>query len=152
MRLRRVGAAGFTLIEMLAVLAILGSVAAGVTVALRPVRERSLLARSVVTLTDLIARARSAAVRDGRPVLLRFDPEQRTIMIEGTGARASLDTAVTLTLTTAREAGIGTDQAILFLPDGTGSGGLLRLEIAKSGTVARDLRVSWLTGTVTDER
>ena len=149
---RRAAQAGFTLIEMLVTLAILGGLASGAAVALRPVRERSLIARSGATLADMVARAHAAAIREGRPVLLRFDQEQRSVAIDGTGIRTRLDPSVTLTLTTAREAGAGTEQGIVFLPDGTGSGGRLQLTLTGAGTATRTLRVSWLTGAVIDER
>lgn len=144
--------AGFTLVEMLVVLAILGLSAAGAVTALGPMRDRGLLARSNAAMTGLIARAHALSIREGRPVWIHFDLDNHTATVTGTRLRTSWDRVVTLSLTTAREAGTGTDQGILFLPDGTGSGGRLRLEIANSNARVRTLRVSWLTGTVTDER
>lgn len=146
---RGFAAPGFTLIEMVAVLVILAGAAAIVGIAARPLRDRSLVARSARAIEDLIVKARALAIRDGQPSLIRFG-EAGTIAIAGTRHRIQLDPALALAVTTARAAGGADAQALLFLPDGTGTGGVLRLTIAGRDAPGRTLRVSWLTGIVSD--
>ncbi|MEE7502568.1 prepilin-type N-terminal cleavage/methylation domain-containing protein [Methylobacterium mesophilicum] len=148
-RARSFSAPGFTLIEMVVVLAVLAGAAAVAGVAARPLRERSLVARSARTIEALVVRAQALAVRDGRPSLVRF-AEAGAITIPGTRHRVQLDPALTLSVTTIREAGPADEQALMFLPDGTGTGGVLRLAIAGRDAPTRTLRISWLTGAVTD--
>ncbi|TGE01038.1 GspH/FimT family pseudopilin [Methylobacterium nonmethylotrophicum] len=144
--------AGFTLIEMLVVLAVLAVSAALVPLAVGPVRERNLLARSSASLADLIARARATAIRDGRTTRLVFDLEHRTVLLAGTSRRVRLDPSLDLILTTAQEAERDGRRALLFLPDGTATGGRLRVTIAGGRAPGRSLSVSWLTGAVSRER
>jgi len=142
-------APGFTLIEMTVVLAILAGAAAVIGIAARPLRERSLVAQSVRAVGALIVRAEAMATREGRPSQIRF-AETGSIEITGTRYRVRLDPAVTLTVTTAREAGRAGEQTLIFMPDGTGTGGVIRFAVTESETPSRTIRISWLTGAIFD--
>ena len=148
-RERGSSAPGFTLIEMVVVLAILAGAAAVVGVAARPLRDRSLIARSARTIEALIVRAQALAVRDGRPRRVQFDATG-VITIPGTRHRVQLDPALALAVTTTRDAEQADEPTLMFLPDGTGTGGVLRLTIAGRDAPGRTLRISWLTGVITD--
>ncbi|UHC17856.1 prepilin-type N-terminal cleavage/methylation domain-containing protein [Methylobacterium currus] len=143
---------GFTLIEMLVVLAILAVSAAVVPLAVGPVRERTLLARSSAALADLIARAHAAAIREGHTTRLDVDLEHRTVVLAGTSQRIRLDPSLDVFLTTAQEVGRDGRRSLLFLPDGTATGGRFRLSIAGGRAPGRSLSMSWLTGAVSRER
>ena len=139
---------GFTLVEVLVVLAIVALAMGLVGTAVRPVRERNLLVRTTAALADLMAQARDDAIRTGVPRRLIFDPSERAVFVAETGRRLRIDSGIALTLIAAVEVSSDRRPTLLFLPDGTGSGGRLT---ARSGSTERTLRISWLTGAITDE-
>jgi general secretion pathway protein H len=128
-------AAGFTLIEMLVVLAVLGAVLA-VTVGAMPRHGGTLdLANAADGVADALRLARARAIATGRPVLFAVLPGGTGYTMDGQ-ARA-LPPSVQLAT-----AG---PPAISFGPEGDASGGTLQLA---SASRAVQLRVDWLTGRV----
>ncbi len=113
---------GFTLVEMLVVVALLAAVAL-LLAGRMELRSSDPLTRSVNRLERLIAAKRIEALRSGRPVLVRR-PE----------LEAELHPEVRL-----EASGL----PFTFRPDGSASGG--RLALAVRGK-ERALRLDWLTG------
>ncbi len=127
--------AGFTLIEILVVLVILGlalSIFAGFV-------NRGHTTLDLTTGADGLANtlrlARAEAITRQVPVTFALAPDGRFYVLDG--KRKPLPQAVTLTM-----AG---QTAIRFAPDGSSSGGAIRLA---AGVQTRTVRVDWLTGRV----
>lgn len=142
------GSSGFTLIEMLIVLVILGLATAVVGLAVPEWRARSALREAGAEVERLLAQARGTALRQQSPVLVRFDPEDRRIGIPALDRWQTVPAGVDLTLTGAAIAPGGDTPALLFLGDGSSSGGVLTLN---RGDLRLALRIAWLTGTVRQE-
>ncbi|MGK9230387.1 prepilin-type N-terminal cleavage/methylation domain-containing protein [Inquilinus limosus] len=142
------GSAGFTLIEMLIVLVILGLAMAVVGLAVPDWRARSALREAGAGLERLLTQARDAALRQRTPVLVRFDPEDRRIGIPALDRWQAVPDGFELTLTGAAIEPGGDAPALLFLGDGSSSGGVLTLA---RGDHRLALRIAWLTGGVRQE-
>jgi len=143
----RRGEAGFTLIEVLVVVAVIG-LAIGLVAARGPSRSPALEARAAAGEVALALRqARGLAVASGRRVTFALDVARHAYRIDD-GPVRPLPPAVALAMTAAAgEAGEGaTAGAIGFLPDGSSSGGRIRLA---AGAARRLVAVDWLTGRVT---
>lgn len=141
-------ARGFTLIELLVVLACLGLISVLATGALpkaggeREVRAAATQARSA------LVRARARAILKGSPVAVEIDVRNRTLAVPGEARPLRLPERAVVHLWT------GADQVvaaytgrILFRPDGSATGGLLRLAAAEEGA-GWDVSVNWLSGRV----
>ncbi len=129
----RVASMGFTLIEVIAVIAILG-LALSVVASFAPRRHGGLdLVNAADGLVETLRSARAKAIARQTPVLFAPTTDGRGYAVDGI-VRA-LPAAIVLTAET----------AIRFAPDGSSSGGVLRL--ASDGS-ARVLRVDWLTSQV----
>lgn len=139
--------AGFSLAEMLVVFAVLGLVTGLAGLALEPARRNRQLAGAVLSLTKLAAMARDGAIRSGVSHHLIFGPSERTVLIPELGRQMRLPGEVTLALTTAVEIAASDQPSILFLPDGTGSGGRVTVTL---GERSQTVHVSWLTGAITN--
>ncbi len=132
------GDRGFTLLEMLAVVAVLG-LALGLVLSRGPMRSPALEARAAAdSITQALRAARAQAIAEGRPVAFVLDARRHEYMTEGALAHA-LPIAPTVTIT-APAAGIR------FAPDGSSSGG--RIAVEDQGH-AVSVSVAWLTGRVT---
>jgi general secretion pathway protein H len=137
---------GFTLVELLVVLAILGLLA-GLIVARGPVRSgRVDLDAAATDLTSALRLSRSEAVVERRPIALEFDLAQHRWR-DGTGESHAVPPTIGIDLVTIagdtkRETGIG---RIRFEPDGSATGGTIRLSLGTRITV---ISVNWLTGDI----
>lgn len=133
--------AGFTLIEVLVVFAVLGLVA-GLVAARGPSRSAALDLRAAsgeVARALRLARTRAIAGNAAVPVVL--DPVEASVRV-GDGPPRRLAAGIGLSVVTAAGAGLPT---ILFAPDGSSSGG--RVELAAGGRRVQ-VGVEWLTGRV----
>jgi len=131
---------GFTLVEMLVVLTILGLVGA-VVLTRGPSHSAAVDMRSAsTTVAGALRLARSRAIATNRPTLVRFDTGHATLQVGADPARI-LPAGIAMAVVTAQEQG----SAIRFLPDGSSTGG--RVELAGEGRTAR-VGVDWLTGRV----
>jgi general secretion pathway protein H len=136
---------GFTLIEMIVVLAILGLVLAMVA-ARGPLGLHTLTARAAANeLASGFRQARARAIADNRPVAVNIDLAAHRWRIDAdrpTNLPRDLDIAV---LTVAGQT-VGGDLAdIRFLPDGSSTGGRVEL---KDGRRRMRIGVDWLNGRV----
>lgn len=135
--------AGFTLLELLLVLAILGLVAALVLPALRRPPDNLRLEAASRTLASALRLSRAQAIARNTDVVLTIHADRR--MFESSaGSAIQLDHEISVEMIFAaperrgRAAG-----AIRFFPDGTSSGGEIVLTLDKRR--AR-ISVNWLTG------
>jgi general secretion pathway protein H len=135
--------AGFTLIEVIVVLAVLGMVA-GLVLARGPQRSAALemrAASSAVAQTLRVARTR--AIMSNQRVTVAFDPRAATLRV-GTAAARSLPPGIAMSVITTADLA-GAQAGIAFLPDGSSSGG--RVQLAR-GAQHVQIGVDWLTGRV----
>lgn len=137
--------AGFTLIEMIVVLAIL-SFALVLITGFRPLRSRSLeINTAAADIAAQMRLARSAAIAGNRPVAVEFDLAGHSYHT-GNAARRRLSPNFSLELLTIlgerRDANIG---GIRFNPDGSSTGGRI---VISDGSQRLAIGVDWLTGRV----
>lgn len=144
---------GFTLIEMMVVLALIAVVTAASSMVLSSGRSGRVVASATAGLVGELTRARIDAIRSGRPRSVAFDPETRSFFRTGRPPLPIPD-GVRMELTTARQSlgarSVGSGPVgttIAFLPDGRSSGG--RIEIAMEDA-RRVVTVNWLTGVITE--
>lgn len=142
-------AAGFTLIEMLAVIVLIAIAASVTAVALRG-RARGQLDATAQRVAAGLRDTRTRAMATGKPQWFSVDLRARTFAAPGREPRAWPNGA-TLKVTSAaedvRQAGVA---RIRYFPDGSSSGGNIVL-VDEHRSVRVD--VDWLTGAVTvDQR
>ena len=129
----RAESAGFTLIETIVVLTILG-LALTIVAGFLPRRNTTLeLSGATSRVANAMRIARSRAIAESREVPFVVTPDGHV-----DNGLVNLGPSVSMVLT---------DQpAILFAPDGSASGGTIHVRVAGK---ARLIRVDWLTGRVT---
>jgi general secretion pathway protein H len=162
--LRNKGQAGFTLIEVLVVLVVLG-IAAALLAMHGPQRSPGLDLRTASEeVAGTLRLARTRAIAGNRVVGVTFDVAARSVKLDGTAARTlppGVGIVVTATLggtvgggtvgdeaaddETPSKAVGGRLAAIRFAPDGSSTGG--RVELLGRGRRV-EVGVNWLTGRV----
>ena len=138
---------GFTLIEVIVVLVILG-LAGGLVMARGSSRSAGLdLRLAGNAVSGALRLARTEAISRNTPVSVVFDQGTGTVRI---GARPllSLPAGVAMAVITTADSSAGAQAAISFLPDGSSTGG--RVELAAGSRRVRVV-VEWLTGRVAAE-
>lgn len=131
---------GFTLIEMIVVLAVLALVA-GLVLTRGPQRSAALEMRAAsAAVAQTLRLARSRAIAGNQPVPVQFDPRAAAFRL-GSDPVRSLPRGFALAVTVAE----GQGASILFLPDGSSTGG--KVALAGGGRAAQ-VGVDWLTGRV----
>jgi len=142
--IKRHAAAGFTLIEMMVVLGILGLMLALVPSALSIAIPGQQLRAATNQLADDLRDARARAVLGGEPTAVAIKLEGAGQRVGTTGARLPRDT--TILVQNAPAASIVDDVAsVSFFPDGSASGGTIGLS---AGGRTYTITVDWLTGRV----
>jgi len=138
-------AAGFTLLEMLAVILLIGIAAAAVAVAVSQGLSSARVRAASVELAAALRATRAQAIVKGKDQL--FDLDIKTASYHAAGGReVKLPQGMRLSITSARE-----DQPdshtgrIRFFPDGSSTGGHI---ILQRGERRWQVNVAWLTGAV----
>jgi len=139
-------ARGFTLIELLVVLTVIALI---VTLA-TPMIQRAVPGVEIKTaaegLRSELRLARSIAIRDNRETWLSIDVDAGLYRRGDAGRVRTVAPAIRLTLLTARREQIDETQGrIRFFPDGTSTGGAVRL---RRDAYAYEVAVDWFDGRV----
>ncbi len=140
---RSVGDAGFTLLEVIVVIVVLGLMV-GLVVQRGPSRSPTLDLRAAAEeVTRTLRLARTRAIATNRAVVFRLDVVGHAYAVDGAPPR-SLPAALALGIVAIAPGAAGTP-SISFAPDGSSSGGRIAM-----GEGARhiDIGVDWLTGRV----
>jgi general secretion pathway protein H len=140
------GEAGFALIEILCVLAIIGMLAAIILPAIPRATSRARLKSYAVETAALLKADRNSALRRQIQVATLIDAPQRSIRSGVTGRVIRLPGDVTLdAILASRCADRNAGRSIDFFPSGMSCGGTIALSRPGMGF---EVRVNWLTGGV----
>jgi general secretion pathway protein H len=140
------GEAGFALIEILCVLAIIGMLAAIILPAIPRATSRARLESYAVETAALLKADRNSALRRQIQVATLIDAPQRSIRSGVTGRVIQLPGDVTLdAILASRCADRNAGRSIDFFPSGMSCGGTIALSRPGMGF---EVRVNWLTGGV----
>ena len=143
-------AAGFTLLEMLVVLAIVGLVLAIVPPNLMKGTGAQALKADTRLIVSGLQYARTRAISQNIPVALVIDPQTRHFSIDGRQQIGTFSASTEFSALNGQQVWqTGTRTAIQFLPDGGSTGGEILLSYHET---KYRLSVNWLTGAVTTSR
>lgn len=136
--------AGFTLIEMLVVLVILG-MAGALLLARGPARSAGLEARAAASeILETLQLGRSRAIATNRPVMVTLGLHTHRLVLDGV-PRPVLPNSITLAAVMADGRVPAGDAIFMFAPDGSASGGHVAVA---SGGRRIGMTVHWLTGRI----
>lgn len=131
---------GFTLLEMLVVILLIGIAAGllglGVRQGLQVAKER----RVVAQMVEALRATRASAIVSGQAARTQFDLQGRSFQAPGRASQR-WPAQVQVTLRSAEQAG----PAVVFYPDGSSTGGNLLLA---NGSRRWRIDIGWLTGSV----
>ncbi|QLP98776.1 MAG: GspH/FimT family pseudopilin [Rhodoblastus sp.] len=139
---------GFTLVETLAILAVLALVAAVSTPLLRPPSDGLVLRRAAHEMAAALRATRARAILRNEEADFAIDLA-RNVYSASSLSETSLPAGTTLSLVVAKleraavEAARDPRQAVRFYPDGTSSGAAIELKLRRA---AAAVNVNWLTG------
>lgn len=139
---------GFTLLELLAALAIAGLVLAVSVPASARLYESMQYRKAVRDVITLFASARYKAINTGRSQSIEVRPRQRELRLNNTVKQ--LPAGVRLSVESAGELNRGNVGIIRFYPEGGTSGGSVSVENANGSGVK--VNVDWLLGRVSQEK
>jgi len=139
---------GFTLLELLAALAIAGLVLAVSVPASVKLYETMQYRDAVRDVVTLFASARYAAITSGRAQNVEVHPTKRELRLNDTVKQLAGD--VRISVDSARELNQGDVGIIRFYPEGGTSGGSVKIENPNGSGVK--VSVDWLLGRVTQEK
>lgn len=142
-------AAGYTLVEMLVVLVLLGMAAAMSLPYATSSGQAQKLDATASQLATLFRQAQTVAYVTNRDVRVSFERDSRKWLVNGTSPQLELDRSLTVIALTVEGQVSEKEISYRFFPSGGSSGGRVVLEVNKN-KVAIDL--NWLTGAVTWKR
>jgi general secretion pathway protein H len=138
--------AGFTLVELLVVLAVIALVVAVMPAAISAGQPGAQLRKFAQSLSDDLRELRILALSSNQETLFVLDPESRRYLLLPTRTNKPLPRNLSVKLQSSRLGTAAHPVDIHFYPDGTSSGGELVLSL---GGASRRITASWLTGRVT---
>ena len=137
---------GFTLLEIICVLAIVGLLAALALPAIPRGTSRARLEAYALDIAALLKGDRNAAIRTRGPMATLLNAEAQVVRSGATGASVQLPSDVSFDAILAKRcAGRAAGTTIDFFPSGMSCGGTIAL--SRQG-VSFEVRVNWLTGGV----
>lgn len=140
--------AGFTLLELLVVLVLAALTVAVVGGSAQAYMERARYHQTVRDVASLVVKARTLSLREGRSIMVTFDPASRRLIADG---QWQIGFPETLQIKwSAMERGVGAAPSqdvtlFLFNTDGGAQGGSLSVLRAGHGVM---FRVNWLLGSI----
>lgn len=134
--------AGFTLLELLAVLVILALAVSAVLSVGRNSLETARVRSFLVQAQSLFRDARTAAIENRVETAVVIDTRSRRLVFPAAGRSVEMPRGVSLDATVARPAGNGFP-AVRFFPSGGSTGGELAFQFRGRSYA---LRINWLTG------
>jgi len=141
--------AGFTLLEMLCVLAVIGLILAIAAPAPNNTSASGLRSLSIATAA-LLKSDRTAALKTGESIATQVDVDQLVFRSGASNRVLAIPPGVKVSTALARRCDrSATKGTIIFFPDGASCGGVITLE--RSGD-AYEVRVNWYTGLPTTVR
>jgi general secretion pathway protein H len=132
--------AGFTLVELLVVMGIMGLILAGVLAA-KPKTAATRVAVAARAIAASLQLARTQAMASNAETVVRIDVERRQFGVAG--SMHALPRGMTVAMTVAETERIADSGGMRFYPDGQSSGGEIVLML--EGRASR-IAVNWLTG------
>ncbi len=141
-------ACGFTLVELMAALAIAAVIMAVAVPASMKLYDSMQYRQTVRDVVTLFASARYEAVNSGRAQNVEVHPQERWVRFGS--EKSQLPGNVSVTVHAARELNYDGLGVIRFYPEGGASGGGVDIE-TDSGRGVR-IEVDWLRGSVSQER
>lgn len=138
--------AGFTLLELLVVLALASLMASAAILWVPGMGDRMAVAKTADKIERLLSGAEMAAVRSGSDRQVTLDMQSNRYLLVATDKTLEIDPSVIVRWVSAAEAGSGSLRgAIAFFGTGGSSGG--RIEVRR-GSFLVAVEVDWLTGKV----
>lgn len=137
---------GFTLLELLVVLAIAATMAALAPMAFDKLRDSSEYRNTLRTIMADMRSARHQAVTRGNEVRFHVNLEQRTYGVDGQTPHKLPDSLEMRVVVADQEIASNQEAAIAFLPAGGATGGSVDVVRASGGGIR--MRVDWLSGRV----
>jgi general secretion pathway protein H len=140
------GEAGFTLLELLAVVAIIAVVTGAFMLRPGSGRPAAELAAISGAVASVLRSARAEAMAAGGERVVLLDTAARRVAVEG-GRRAvaiAPDIALTATGAASEQRGAG-QVSVRFFANGSSTGGALKLQ---RGQHVHEVRINWLSGRV----
>ena len=135
--------AGFTLIEVIAVMLIIALVAS-LAVTMMPGTGRAGLKAVTLQTASLLRRERLGAILTGRDREVSLDGERRVLVGDG-GDIVALPRDIVLDILGADALWSGRQAVVRFYPDGASTGAVLKLSRERA---EYEIRVNWYTGGV----
>lgn len=140
---------GFTLVELLVVMAILGFMAALVPMAYVPMRETAEYRDAVRAVMDAMRSARHQAQLEGREATLDVQLDQHRVGVDGQNWYVLPESLGLRAVVADQEVAPDGSMSIRFLPRGGATGG--SVDVLRSSGDGVRLRVDWFSGRVEQE-
>ena len=138
---------GFTIIEMLIVLTIIGIITAGLAPSFAPQLERAKLQSCLRDISSGLRQARGLAQISGREVVFSINLNTKTYTFSNAAKTFKLPKEFSFSIFTVSNEILNSDNGgVRFYPDGSSSGGRIQVQ---TSNISLLIDVNWLTGKVT---
>ena len=140
---------GYTLVEPLLVITLIAILLAVAVPRIPTGATETQVRASAREMAATLRAARGQAINSNKPVPFVLDTEKRTYRV-GDGADRSVPLDIAVSLLTARSELVGGETGnIRFFPDGSSTGGRIRLKRPGRKTLPTEIVIDWISGRVT---